>query len=371
MKIAFVNYTPLIYTVETPYSAPLGGSESAMCYLAEALAKRGHEIFLYTRINEAQNIRGVMHLPDGEIRKAKDLDVLIIQNTPFCVTEIQPYLNKKTKVILWLEHAHDQPAVSCLNDKNIVNLYSSIIFISQWQKQQFLANFPLGTGNCFILRNAISPAFENLFLTGEKISIKKIQPPVIAYTSTPFRGLNRLLKIFPIVRNEFPDVRLQVFSSMKVYQQNQTQDEKDFGDLYEQCRKTAGIELIGSLSQSQLAQRLKPVSILAYPSTFLETGCTSVLEAMSAGCQIITSDLGALPETSSGFGKLIDFRLSEDEYLKEFAAAIIESLRKIYSHEFGGIDDVLTRQVYFTNQAYNWKKRAQEWEFFLQNNVLN
>ncbi len=339
--------------------------------MAEALAKRGHEISLYSRVSEAKIIRGVMHLPDGEIRKAKDLDVLIIQNTPYYGKEVKPFLDKKTKILLWLEHAHDQPAVSSLTDKNIVDIYSAILFISHWQRQQFLTNFPLNPQNCYILRNAIAPSFENLFFTGEKISIKKIQPPIIAYTSTPFRGLDRLLKIFPIVKKKFPDVRLEVFSSMKVYQQDQTQDEKNFGYLYDQCRKTEGVTLIGSLSQSQLAQRLKPISILAYPSTFAETGCTSVLEAMSAGCQIITSDLGALPETASGFGKLIEYGLNENTYIEEFASGVIESLRRIYSHKDSEIDDLLARQVYFINHAYTWKKRAEEWGFFLSKNVLN
>lgn len=371
MKIAFVNYTPLVYTTDTPYSAPLGGSESAMCYLSEALAKRGHKVFLYTRIDKEQNIRSVVHLPDAKLKQAKDLDVLVIQNTPFYAQEVKPYLPKKTKLVLWLEHAHDQPAVSPLRDKNLVNLYSSVVFVSHWQRHQFLTNFPLSPRHCFILRNAISPAFENLFLPGEKISLKKIHPPILAYTSTPFRGLDRLLKAFPIIKKAFPDTKLQIYSSMRVYQQDTTQDEIDFGHLYNECRRTEGVDLIGSLPQPHLAQRLKPVSLLTYPNTFPETSCTSILEAMSAGCQIITSNLGALNETASGFGKLIDFDQNENKYIELFTATVTESLKEIYSQKTKRIDDTLSRQLYFINQAYTWKKRAEEWEFYLQNNVLN
>lgn len=365
MKIAFVNQTPLVYTVDTPYQAPLGGSESALCYVAEALAQRGHDVRIFTRIQTAQHIRGVMHLPDADIQHNHDLDVLVIQNTPSYGKDIKPFISEHTKLVLWLQHAHDQPAVSCLQDPRVSEIYSSIVLISHWQRHHFLQHFPLDAQKCFILRNAIAPAFENMFFSGEKISMKKINPPILAYTSTPFRGLDRLLSIFPLVRKDYPDVRLQVFSSMKVYQVTSDEDQKYYGDVYEQCRHTDGVELFGSLSQPQLAQRLKPVSILAYPNTFQETGCTSVLEAMGAGCHIITSTLGALPETSSGFGDLIDPTLSEDAYIHEFTSAILNKLRLIYSKNTDDLDDILARQTYFINNAYTWTQRAEEWEHFL------
>lgn len=35
MQIGFINFTPLVYDVDTPYKNPLGGLESGMCYLAD------------------------------------------------------------------------------------------------------------------------------------------------------------------------------------------------------------------------------------------------------------------------------------------------------------------------------------------------
>src|SRR5258708_26316859 len=48
MRIVFYDHTPVDYTPETPFARPLGGSESAQCYLALELARRGHSVVLIT-----------------------------------------------------------------------------------------------------------------------------------------------------------------------------------------------------------------------------------------------------------------------------------------------------------------------------------
>jgi hypothetical protein len=93
--------------------------------------------------------------------------------------------------------------------------------------------------------NGIAPAFENMFPAPALIRQSKSDPPILAYTSTPFRGLDLLLDAFPQIRNAIPGVRLQVFSGMKPYMMPQAEESTLFGQLYDRCRQTAGVEYIG------------------------------------------------------------------------------------------------------------------------------
>lgn len=82
-----------------------------------------------------------------------------------------------------------------------------------------------------------------------------------------------------------PDARLEIYSSMAVY--NDFQD--PFQPLYDVARTSPGVAYHGSVAQPALAQALRRATMLAYPNTFAETSCISVMEAMAAGCTFVTS----------------------------------------------------------------------------------
>lgn len=347
MQIGFFNYHPMRYDVDTPLVEPLGGSESAMCYLAVEMAKLGHEVTLFRRFEEEFTKKGVFHMPLHKIGQRK-LDVLVVQNTPFpgAQMRLKKLVDDKVKIIFWSQHASNQPPVETLYDAAIVNAFNKIVLISNWQRQDYLETFKIKKSKIRVLKNAISPAFENLNGRKRKLSM--------AYTSTPFRGLSLLTGIFSVVKSEDARASLEVFSSWKVYQVDRDQEEQ-YAKIYQACRETLGVTYVGSVSQSELAKRLADIEILAYPNIFPETSCIAVMEAMAAGCQIVTSRLGALPETTAGFGRLISVSEDWGEYCRNFKNALLEPVAT----------DSITKQVEFVKANYTWKKRAQEWEQLL------
>jgi protein O-GlcNAc transferase len=155
------------------------------------------------------------------------------------------------------------------------------------------------------------------------------------------------------------------FSSMKVYQVAQEQDQATFGALYQQCAQTSGVEYVGSLPQRDLAARMRSVMLLAYPNTFAETSCIAAMEAMASGCRIVTTALGALPETTAGFARLIPLGTSRKAYLQRFVDQVVEVLNETREQPQAA-ERFLREQVTHINTESTWERRAAEWVRFIQ-----
>ncbi|MEK7820823.1 MAG: glycosyltransferase, partial [Pseudomonadota bacterium] len=148
-----------------------------------------------------------------------------------------------------------------------------------------------------------------------------------------------------------------VYSSLQIYGVAPEKDE--FRILYELARAIDGVEYVGSISQRRLADALSEADILAYPNTFPEMACIAVMEAMAAGCLVLTSKLGALPETSAGFGFLMDPASDVMGFAANFirmttgvATAARDDPEKFRAH--------IDRQTAFVRDTYTWQARARE-----------
>jgi glycosyltransferase involved in cell wall biosynthesis len=367
MRLAFINFTGLTFDPDTPYQKPLGGSESGICYLSVELAKLGHEVILFTKLPKKKIIRGVTCIPMDTALEPdfKNFDIMIVQNSPYQGYQIKPLLSKKTKLVLWSGHAHDQLAVETLAKPEVRLAYDAITVVSNWLRDDYAQAFNIPKIKMTVLKNAIAPAFEDLFKSKADLAKAKAHSPIISYTSTPFRGLNLLLAIFPSIHRAMPEVTLQVFGSLKPYQATKKEDQKLHGDLYRLCQTTKGVDYLDSVPQPVLAQKMRQVTALTYTNTFIETSCISVMEAMAAGCQIITSNLGGLPETMAGFGLTLPITGDWDEYCRQFAKQTYLYLVDFSGKGRGKLLDRLHDQVKYINDNYTWKVRAREWEKWL------
>jgi glycosyltransferase involved in cell wall biosynthesis len=243
--------------------------------------------------------------------------------------------------------------------------YDAIVFASEWQRAEFIPRFSLSPQRTQVMPHGIAPAFEGMFADGQPILAQKATPPVMAYTSTPFRGLHLLVEAFPAIQAQVPGVRLRVFSSMKVYQVPAVADETDYGGLYQRCRQTPGIEYVGSLPQPALAREMRGVSVLAYPNVFAETFCIAALEALASGCRVVTSALGALPDTTAGFARLVSVEQDAQDYLREFVAETVSALQVMQRRE-AAAEEQARRQVEYVQQNATWEIRARQWAEWLK-----
>ncbi len=366
MHIVFVDTVDWHYDIDAPLTRPVGGTQSAVCYVMKALAARGVRVsFINNTVPyEKHGIRALGQQLSGDVIRDADAVVFVSDPRLPAAQTVKKYVNNNTKFVLWLHHAPDQPVVQPLAEPAVAALWDAVVYLSQWQQQTYQQQFPaLVDTPSIVLRNAIAPAFENLFDDLPVLAFKR-WPPVLAYTSTPFRGLDRLLASFDILRNTIPESQLNIYSSMQVY--NVAAVDDGYQNLYEAARQAPNVDYIGPLPQTALALQLREVFCLTYPNSFPETSCIAVMEAMAAGCLVVTSDLGALPETLHGFGVLKAFVPNAVAHANDFAAACAAAINTArIEWQAGELEQKLAAQVAWVNDNYTWSKRAAEWEDFL------
>jgi len=365
LSLCFLDLIDWDYNVDAPTHRPFGGSQSALCYLAVELAKLGHNVTLLSNTSKPGVVSGVtclnLKLARRHFFTQSKFDAVIVLNGPAEFSSVRWHLPSSTKLLMWTQHGVDQPAMRGLSSRNKAKKWDHIVCVSDWHRQTVIKTFGIDAERVSVLRNAIAPAFESLFPSRDSLIATKADGLRLAYTSTPFRGLDVLLEIFPGVQPRRSKATLDVYSSMAVYQQDASSDR--YRPLYDASKAIPGVKYVGSLPQPALATALSKAHVLSYPNTFAETSCISVMEALGAGLAIVTSEFGALPETAQGFARLVPYGVGDrTAYTATYRDALAQTLE---AYSLADWADRLYHQVTTINRTCTWRLRALEWTRFL------
>jgi len=317
MKIAFLPGSCVPFDGATLQHRPLGGTETAVIRLAEALDRLGHKVFVFTQI-ESPQLTKPLYLPYRALQDLGEVDVVI------AVRELLPLFSglKSKARYFWTGDSYDQLQHLGLGDRRVIRSLTALLAVSNWQADRLCAISGFPRDRSYILRNGFA---SELFT-----SVQQRSPNRLVYTSTPYRGLAHLIPIFPKIREEVPEAELHVYSSMKVYETTGAKDshsDRQFEPIFRKLGQLPGVTLHGSIKQAELAHELSSSSLFVYPNTFEETSCIASIEALAAGLPVITSRRGALPETVSDAGMFIEGDPQSAEYRKLFVSAAVNVLK--------------------------------------------
>jgi tetratricopeptide (TPR) repeat protein len=360
MRILFVDLpSNLTFNVATPEQRPLGGMASSACFLARALAARGHDVTLAAKLPDdtPAMLMGVRHIPmDGLLAhptaffRDGDYDAVIALNYP----DIAPYVkggSPRTFNVIWLHIYPDQPALKSLNA--VQNALDAAVCVSATLQGAFSLSVPT-----VAIGNAISPSFENMFSSAADVLAAKQNRAV--YASMPFRGLDQLVEVMDRVKGE---VELDVFSSAETYQSTGT----DYTAIFDAARRNPRIRLHGGVDQRTLAEAFRGAAFLTYPCTFIESSCIVAMEAMAAGLKVISNDLGALPETTMGFADLLPVNggvILRVDHIAGITKLVEKNEAEFQRDPKAWAEDRFT-QLQTINRECSWSRRAAQWDAFL------
>ncbi len=345
------------FTGETVFNRCLGGMESSLIYMAQELAKRGHDVSVFNSSTAESTSRDVKYYPLDSFsgwKQIRDIDVAVSCRT---FAPLRVPFNPKL-FLYWTGDAWNQPFVEPLKNPEIRNRFDYIVLKSQWQMQTFVSHLGVPADQCWVTRNGFNADYyRDLPDTRNRHRL--------IYTSTPYRGLDVLLDMFPRIRKEEPDIELHLFSSMKVYNYTSKDDTALFGDIYKKA-KQPGVYLHKSIPQPELARELMQSGIMVYPNHFEETSCVAAIEAQAAGVPVVTSKLAALAETVAHgqSGLLVPGDSHSAEYQNLFIDKVLTLLRN--EQMFDEISANARKRAF---DQYSWQTIAEEWEHFFYQNL--
>ena len=331
MKIIF---TPLMagkpWNGRTLVEEPLGGSESAVGFLARAMAKRGHECIVYTHHPEEGVFENVTYRNDIQLSylQSEHCDIHISSRWVEILGAIPPSQVKQR--ILWLHDLGVGGTLAC--DK--------AVFLSEYHRERMLQGLKIN--GAYVIGNGVNLAdYEGYVPLGDRV------PGKMLWTSNPDRGLHVAARILQNLRKRWPELTLHVFGRAAVYGWDQGQEVP----YYPAAADMEGVVFHEPVSKTRLALELKTAWALFYPTTWPETYCIATLEAQAAGTPVIAAPFGALPETVKGGILGYDFEDAVE-------GMMVDNTWENYST--AGIEHASTR---------DWDDRAREWEDMIAEEV--
>ena len=261
-------------------------------------------------------------------------------------------LIEKDKInILWMHHFVNQKEAQNLSSKDFVQELDYIVFNSNWNSENHIYQFKIPKNKSVVIKNAI-----------EKIDFEEKPKDKInlIYHTTPWRGLALLLNVFKNLN--LKNVELNVCSSTIIYGKKfDSVLGKTYESIFNECKNTKNVNYFGFLDNKKIIQMLKKMHIFSHPSIWPETSCIAAIESMAAGCEVVTTNLGALSETCSSFGTFVNFDRNFDNLEKKYSEVLLNSIKNFWSDEN---QNKLKLQSKTINATYSWNVRSVEWKNF-------
>jgi glycosyltransferase involved in cell wall biosynthesis len=320
MRIAIVDVLGLAYDGYTVETFGLGGSESAVTYMAKELAALGLDVTVFNSCIDSRAkpgiYDGVQYRDLTVLDKAGDhhFDVMIGSRSvqPFLPNHPRYSKIKAKHKILWLHDTFcdgDQMVEDLVLQGHITELFT----LSDWHTSYILncdhgkrRNFEVLKRKTFLTRNGIQRRIE-------EVDVSAKDRYRFIYNASATKGMVPLLEqIWPQIKTRIPAAKLTVIGGYYRFRDGAEPDaQENVVAKYaaDERLKALDVEFTGVIPQGEIARRLAGAWATIYPAAFPETFGISTLESLAYNTPVITSRFGALEETA----------IEEASYLMDYA----------------------------------------------------
>ena len=247
------------------------------------------------------------------------------------------------------------------------NTVDHIVSPSQWNKDQLVRFLKVPENKITVIPNGVAEMFQH--------STQKSKTMI--FTSIPYKGLEVLSKVIPLISQVHPDVKFKIFSSMSLYGPINDQ----FIELYEYLKTLPNVEYSPVIDREELVKYYQEAAFFIHPNIWEETFGVSMIEAMKCGAYPIITNIGALAEVAGeknatvvpieGENTSKGWKVT-DNFIHQFANACCLAL-DYYDKEPKFYQEVSKLISDYVTEKYDWKKIAEQWKQLIgavQNNEV-
>jgi glycosyltransferase involved in cell wall biosynthesis len=322
-KQLFVLYTGAAWERWSPKNVDqggIGGSETCAVFLAREFSKRGYEAHVFSDCGDMEGVYdGVQyHKYDQFPQFVSQRYINLFVSSR--LTDVFDLPIKAGRKVCWVHDIWLHPDRNASINRDKIDKF---ICLSPWHRDFFCGHHNIPPSQVCIVRDGIDL---NRFNQSQKREKGRI-----IYSSSPDRGLDVLLTVFPRIRQAVPHATLHVYYGFNNWEKavvaRNNPDEVRRLQYIKQLLNQPGVTFHGRVGQQELALEFLKSELWAYPTYFTETFCITAAEAMASGLPIVTSNLAALNTTVGDAGIILNGDPCSVEYQSRFAEACINILK--------------------------------------------
>jgi len=316
----------------------LGGSESAVNYMSHILSK-DYDVYISGDVEDevVNNVTYINRFKLKNLIETTEFNTIIVSRY-ISFFLLYPKFNCKKLVL----YAHDTEFMNRINGslikeenimKTIIPYVDNVLVLTKWHKECIHKKYSFIPEYKFsIINNGINPSlFPN--------SQQKIKNSFI-FTSCAYRGLDRLIDLWPFILEKIPDATLHISSYNKFPKNEKEENLKSIIDTYN------NITHYGRLSHKELYSLMSKCEYWLYPTNFLETSCITAMEMLMNEVICLYYPLAGLIDTIGDYG----IPVSRGKEIETIIQLTEEDKDKIRTR---GKEYALT---------CSWENRAIEWK---------
>ena len=287
--------------------------------------------------------------------KNNDYDKVLLENHPSQYLTLKLKKNYKKYDGKYYYHCHNE-LPSTYGCKNIMVKTKKFISVSQYRANTVIEHLGISSDKSIVVRNGIDEEKFNYKMSSKekekirkKYNIKK-NDKVIIYTGriVDGKGVIELLKALQMVK--YKDYKLLLVGSAL----NDIKEKTNFELTVENEIKKlkSKVKNTGFIKYDEIPKLYKIADLAIFPSTMPDSAPLTVIEAMTCGLPIITTNSGGIPE-----------------YVNDKCAVILNIDDKLIENIAWAIDNILSddsKREEMSKEAYELSK-----ELTIENYYIN